>query len=128
MEIIARPVALGDRDEWLRLRLVLWPDSTADEVDDYFRHGGFRIFERSTVIVADNGDGRLAGFTEASVRPFAEGCMTSPVAYLEGWYVSMRRCAAAASARACCRLSRNGRAAKVCMKLRAMRSSTTNPA
>lgn len=28
------------------------------------------------------------GFAELSLRPCAEGCTTSPVAYLEGWYVT----------------------------------------
>ncbi|MBF8224108.1 GNAT family N-acetyltransferase [Halomonas sp. 328] len=29
----------------------------------------------------------LAGFAEFGTRPYAEDCDTSPVAYLEGWYV-----------------------------------------
>jgi aminoglycoside 6'-N-acetyltransferase I len=29
----------------------------------------------------------LCGFSEASIRNYADGCETSPVAYLEGWYV-----------------------------------------
>ena len=35
----------------------------------------------------------LVGFAELSLRPYAEDCRTSPVAFLEGWYVapSMRR-------------------------------------
>ena len=39
------------------------------------------------VLVAEH-DGTLAGFVELSLRAYAEGCETSPVAYLEGWYVS----------------------------------------
>ena len=39
------------------------------------------------VIVADRGDGLLAGFVEIGSRNYAEGCETTPVAYLEGWYV-----------------------------------------
>ena len=39
------------------------------------------------VIVADRGDGSLAGFVEIGSRSYAEGCETTPVAYLEGWYV-----------------------------------------
>src|SRR5215471_10806196 len=31
--------------------------------------------------------GGLCGFIEGSLRNYAEGCMTSPVAYIEGWYV-----------------------------------------
>ena len=29
----------------------------------------------------------LAAFLEVGTRPFADGCWTSPVGYLEGWYV-----------------------------------------
>ena len=39
------------------------------------------------VIVADRGDGSLAGFVEIGSRSYAEGCETTPVAYVEGWYV-----------------------------------------
>ena len=31
--------------------------------------------------------GGLCGFIEVSLRDYAEGCQTSPVAYIEGWYV-----------------------------------------
>jgi len=45
------------------------------------------------VLVADRGDGALAGFVEIGSRNYAEGCESTPVAYLEGWYVDtdMRR-------------------------------------
>jgi aminoglycoside 6'-N-acetyltransferase I len=33
------------------------------------------------------GNGRLAGFLEASIRPHAEDCETENVGYLEGWFV-----------------------------------------
>jgi aminoglycoside 6'-N-acetyltransferase I len=39
------------------------------------------------VLVAVRVGGGLAGFAEVGSRPFADGCDTSPVAYLEGWYV-----------------------------------------
>ena len=39
------------------------------------------------VLVADRGDGTLAGFVEIGSRNYAEGCDSTPVAYLEGWYV-----------------------------------------
>ncbi len=32
-------------------------------------------------------DDEPVGFAELSLRPWAEGCSTSPVGYLEGWYV-----------------------------------------
>jgi GNAT superfamily N-acetyltransferase len=39
------------------------------------------------VFVADRGDGSLAGFVEVGARPYADGCATSPVGYIEAWYV-----------------------------------------
>lgn len=40
------------------------------------------------VIVAVRPDGSgLAAFAEVGTRKYADGCDTSPVAYLEGWYV-----------------------------------------
>lgn len=32
-------------------------------------------------------NGQLVGFVEVSLRDYAEGCESSPVGYLEGWYV-----------------------------------------
>ena len=39
------------------------------------------------VLVADDGSHRLIGFAEVSRRAYAEGCGTTPVGFLEGWYV-----------------------------------------
>lgn len=43
--------------------------------------------ERNAVFVYARADGRLGGFIEVGLRSYAEGCSTSPVAYVEGWYV-----------------------------------------
>jgi aminoglycoside 6'-N-acetyltransferase I len=71
---------------WLRLRTALWPGSLHDhsrEVAAYFEAppGG------SVCLVADV-DGEIVGFAEVGVRAYAEDCLTSPVGYLEGIYVS----------------------------------------
>jgi aminoglycoside 6'-N-acetyltransferase I len=39
------------------------------------------------VLLAEDTSGRIVGFVELSIRPSAEGCKNSPVAYLEGWFV-----------------------------------------
>ncbi len=41
----------------------------------------------AAVFLAEDDEGRVVGFAEATLRSHAEGCVTSPVAYLEGWYV-----------------------------------------
>ena len=81
-----RPLAERDLAEWLRLRLALWDESSEDdhksEMVDIIEHPDSQF-----VAVADLGDGRLAGFLEASIRSHVEDCETDNVGYLEGWYV-----------------------------------------
>jgi aminoglycoside 6'-N-acetyltransferase I len=38
------------------------------------------------LLAEDSGD--VVGLAELSIRPYAERCRTSPVVYLEGWYVA----------------------------------------
>jgi aminoglycoside 6'-N-acetyltransferase I len=84
--LIIRQLAERDLAEWLRLRLALWDESSEDdhkaEMVDIIEHSDTQF-----VAVADLGDGRLAGFLEASIRTHVEDCATDNVGYLEGWYV-----------------------------------------
>jgi len=83
--VVVRAVRPGDADAWLKMRTDLWPDDSGShrtEIDRYFAEQG------ETVLVAEIA-GALAGFAELSLRAYAEGCESSPVAYLEGWYVSV---------------------------------------
>src|SRR5438445_11771650 len=41
----------------------------------------------AVAFLAARPEGGRAGFVEATIRPRAEGCDTSPVGYVEGWYV-----------------------------------------
>jgi aminoglycoside 6'-N-acetyltransferase I len=86
IEYTVRPLVEGDLNEWLRLRSLLWDQAAEDdhreEMVDIIEHGDTQL-----VAVADAGEGRLAGFLEASIRPMAEDCETDHVGYLEGWYV-----------------------------------------
>ena len=80
-----REIVESDRLEWVRMRHALWPGSLSDheaETQQYFS-------ERSqfpTVLVAE-ADGRLVGFLELDIRKYAPGCRSSPVPFIEGWYV-----------------------------------------
>jgi aminoglycoside 6'-N-acetyltransferase I len=84
--MIIRPVEKSDSSEWIRLRRLLWPDTSMEdheaEISAYFRHreGGL-----SWVAEAENN--KLIGFLEASIRPQAEDCDTRNVGNIEGWYV-----------------------------------------
>jgi len=82
-----REATTSDRDEWLKLRLALWPEE-ADSLD-----GGIDVFladpEQICFLAFD--DEKAIGFIEMSLRKYAEGCDSSPVAFVEGWYVSEER-------------------------------------
>jgi molybdopterin synthase catalytic subunit/predicted N-acetyltransferase YhbS len=85
-----RPLQPKDFDEWRRMRCALWPTFTPEQIDAEAREhaaSGSIHGAPTVVFVADRGDGRLGGFVDASLRPMADGCRTSPVGYLEGWYV-----------------------------------------
>lgn len=83
---VIRPVGERDLSEWFRLRKLLW-DGLSDEEHrremlDIYEHTDTQL-----VLVAEVSGGRLAGFLEASIRPFVEDCHTDHVGYLEGWFV-----------------------------------------
>ncbi len=82
-----RSVRPGDAAAWGRLRTELWPGhGTHDE--DIARFFAGQICEPAAVFVAEDDDGTLCGLAEISIRhDHVEGARTSPVAYLEGWYV-----------------------------------------
>jgi aminoglycoside 6'-N-acetyltransferase I len=84
----ARPVTHADRAAWLRMRRALWPegDEAAHAAEiDRFLAGELRM--PLEVLMAVGDDGNAIGFAELFIRPYAEGCVTDRVAYLEGWYV-----------------------------------------
>jgi aminoglycoside 6'-N-acetyltransferase I len=81
-----RRVGLDDDAEWVRMRDVLWPGLTAETHESDM--ADFRRDQTTQVVfVVDRENGRLGGFLEAGTRKFADGCETSPVGYIEGWYV-----------------------------------------
>lgn len=71
----------SDHAEWRRMRTEFWPDQTEEDMASWLARS------EAVVFVAERSGGGLSGFAEAGSRTYAEGCMTSPVAYLEGWYV-----------------------------------------
>lgn len=81
-----RLVQESDQDEWLRLRLALWPDHPLEELEQELRAIWARR-QQEPVFVAERADGRLGGMIEVSLRESAPGCTTSPVGYIEGWFV-----------------------------------------
>ena len=81
-----RNVNQSDTAEWLRMRTALWPEEPGDhpvEIGQFFAEPRDDL----ATFVAETANGRLCGFLEAGTRPYAEGCRSSPVGYIEGWWV-----------------------------------------
>jgi aminoglycoside 6'-N-acetyltransferase I len=84
-----RPATKADAEAWLAIRAALWPDSNEEqlrlEVGRYFVAHGEPLLPHQ-VFVAER-DGAIVGMLELSLRPYADGCDSSPVPFIEGWYV-----------------------------------------
>ena len=76
----------SDVPRWIQLRSELWPNESRAELET---EGRASLLAESPLIVfvaaAEEG---LAGFLEMDLRSYAEGCASSPVPYVEGWYVA----------------------------------------
>jgi len=82
-----RSASVTDADQWLRMRVALWPDDPGGHraaIDRYF--AGHR-HEPKEVLIAFAADGGAVGFAELSIRNIVDSCATDRVGYLEGWYV-----------------------------------------
>jgi aminoglycoside 6'-N-acetyltransferase I len=76
----------ADYAEWLRMRAALWPHHPSEEKEQDAADWLART-DAAVLVAARPGGAGLAGFAEVGERGYADGCRTSPVAYLEGWYV-----------------------------------------
>ncbi len=80
-----RLITTADYPEWLRMRRLLWPSTKPGEHEREMDR--FIADPRTPVFVAERTGGGLCGFLEAGTRPYVDGCDTSPVGYIEGWFV-----------------------------------------
>ena len=85
MSFTIRRATQEDKPRWLQMRQKLWPEAPIEylsfDLDDRLADPDYVIF------VASHGDGNLFAFIEAGLRAHGEGCETSPVGYIEAWYV-----------------------------------------
>lgn len=83
------PASEATAEDWMRLRQELWPhiDSGRNEAEArQLLHGNP---DGAAVFLMRGDDGGVIGFAEACLRrDHVNGCMTSPVAFLEGIYVT----------------------------------------
>jgi aminoglycoside 6'-N-acetyltransferase I len=84
--MLIRHAVHSDRAEWLRMRSALWPDCSLEDHHSEMREQ-LDNQTRYAVFVGECDAEKLGGFLEASLRDYADGCRTSPVGYIEGWYV-----------------------------------------
>ncbi len=78
------PLTAEDVERWIDMRLLLLPYYSRQELSaevERWKDG------RTGVFIATD-DGEPFGFSEVSMRDRAPGCSTSPVGYLEGWWVA----------------------------------------
>lgn len=83
--VTVRLATAADVEAWSELRALLWPQLDTHE---HAVEAVQWIADPSTdALLAVANDGTLLGFLEVGLRDYAEGCETSPVGYVEGWYV-----------------------------------------
>ena len=85
--MLVKRAARQDHGVWVVLRRKLWPGPKqmhAAEVREFSSKRNFICF------IAWDGNKKPVGFTEASIRPFANGCKERPVPFLEGLWVDPR--------------------------------------
>ena len=92
MNVTIRSMRPEDRSEWLRMRRALWGEIPDEEQVREMDENLASVMDE--VFVAERPGGGLCGFLEAGLRSRADGCDSTPVGYIEGWYVDedMRRC------------------------------------
>jgi aminoglycoside 6'-N-acetyltransferase I len=76
----------SDVPRWIELRAELWPHEPLAALDVEGR-AALAAEPPMIVFVAEESP-TLVGFLELSLRSYAEGCSSSPVPYVEGWYVT----------------------------------------
>lgn len=74
----------ADKSEWFKMRKGVWPEVPDDYLD--FDMDEILESEHDSVFIAF-AEARPAGMIEARLRDYAEACESSPVGYIEGWFV-----------------------------------------
>jgi aminoglycoside 6'-N-acetyltransferase I len=84
MKLDIRALGQADRSTWVEMREALWPETDLPthiaEIDDML--GGENIWGFVAEI-----EGAPVGFAEIAIRPYANGCDSRPVPFLEGIWV-----------------------------------------
>ena len=85
MSFTIRRATYEDKGSWLGLRQRLWPDAPVEylnfDLDRRLSDPDYAVF------VASREEEGLTAFIEVGLRAYGEGCETSPVGYIEAWFV-----------------------------------------
>ena len=85
MAVIVTEVQRHQFDDWLRLR-----DAVYTGLDHEFHQQEMEIYYRDRdkiCLLACTEEGTVCGMMELSLRSVVDGCLSSPVGYIEGIYV-----------------------------------------
>lgn len=75
-----------DLPDWLEMRNQLWPNHDKQEHLAEMRQMLLNLDVTPVFIARANG-ATPVGFLEGGTRPYSDGAVSSPVGYIEGWYV-----------------------------------------
>lgn len=78
------PVSGTDLPAYRRMRVHLWPHLTAKENE---QETAAILAAADQCVLLARVNGVPVGFLEVGLRSHGEGCTTSPIGYLEGWWV-----------------------------------------
>lgn len=86
-----RPIEPRDAARWGEMRCTLWPELDPGELpaDTATYLAGTDTLLEAVLVAEDQAapERSIVGFVELSRRAYAEGCSTSPVGYVEGWFI-----------------------------------------
>ncbi len=90
MNIEITPAQASDVSAWTAMRREMGPDWVTADFEsltrEYLQTGRIQGMPHCVFLARDETQARV-GFAEVSLRQYAEGCLTRPVGFLEGWFV-----------------------------------------
>src|SRR5687768_5352554 len=83
-DLLVRKARASDIPALAQQRATLWPEGS---VEEHARELGPQLESAADCTLIAEADGYVIGFLEGRLRSHADGCATSPVGYVEGWFV-----------------------------------------
>ena len=77
----------SDAAAWARMRRLLWPDDDDADAEARAFFGGPGASLTAAAFIAIDDTNNALGFIELTLRDYSDGCESSPVPHIEGWFV-----------------------------------------